>query len=520
MEKIKIEYQPDDRIVETEKGLSILQISLKNQIPHTHICFGEAQCSTCRVEILEGLENLPPRNELEEHLAKKKGWTESIRLACQTIPEGDIKIRRLVLDNYDAQIAQEESSSFIQGTLDDIVVLFVDIKDFTKFVEKELPYDVVFLLNRYFNTIGDIVLINDGYIDKFIGDSLMAIFGINTKKPTIEFCLDGVFSAIKISEKTYEFNQYLKKNFNHELFIRIGLAYGKAVLGMFGHRKKNHYTAIGDVVNLASRLENANKKTNTTILISDSLYQFLKNKLVIEKKFRLKLKGFSNIQIAYEVLDIIPEEKIKREKKVEDFFKSSVQLTKEEVSVEPNKSDLNLTALTNLVPLEVDKQHSQILFKVSHLYIEVLGIARDFEAELYYDPNNFLNSRIKIVIPVRQITTFVDSRDQHLYSADFFDSEKFPNIIFVSTEIVQNDKNEYILYGNLFIRGITKKIQIFLFKKSEIVDPYGNLKLCFSGNTTINREDFEMYFNITLKNGEFLIGKEVKILFEFECIKK
>lgn len=520
MEKIKIEYQPDNRIIETEKGLSILQISLKNQIPHTHICFGEAQCSTCRVEILEGLENLPPRNQLEKQLAKKKGWTESIRLACQTIPEGDIKIRRLILDDYDAQIAQEESSFFIQGKLDDIVVMFVDIKDFTKFVERELPYDVVFLLNRYFNIIGDIVLVSDGYIDKFIGDSLMAIFGINKEKPTIEFCLDGVFSAIKILEKTYEFNEYLKKNFNHQLSIRIGLAYGKAVLGMFGHRKKNQYTAIGDVVNLASRLENANKKSNTNILISDSLYQLLKNKLVIGKRFRFKLKGFFNIQIAYELLDIIPEERSKREKQVEDIFKDSVQTTKEEIYLEANKTDLNLNISENLIPLEVDKQHSQILFKVSHLYIEVLGIARDYDAEFYLDPNNFINSRIKVVIPVKQITTFVDARDQHLYSADFFDSERFPNIIFVSTEIVQNEKDEYILYGNLFIRGITKKIQIFLFKRSEIIDPYGNLKICFSGNTNINREDFGIYYNIPLNDGQFLIGKEVKIVFEFECIKK
>ncbi|MFN3605228.1 MAG: YceI family protein [Leptonema sp. (in: bacteria)] len=521
MNKIKIEYLPDNKIIETEGELSILQISLKNKIPHTHVCFGEAQCSTCRVEILEGLENLFPRNPQELALAKKKGWDERIRLACQTIPKGNLKLRRLILDEYDSQIAQEESSKYLQGVFDEVVVLFLDIQNFTKFVHLELAYNVTFTLNRYFNLIGDVVLLNDGYIDKFIGDSLMAIFGIGKEKPVIEFCLDGVYSAIKILEVTKEFNHYLKTNFDHEFFVRIGLAYGKAVLGNIGHRKKSQYTAIGNVVNLASRLENANKKTNTEILISDSLYQLLKNKILVGKKFHLKLKGFSNVQIAYELKDLLPEARQSRDQKFNEFNQSSKKLIIN--STNKNESSLDkvrfLEIPKNLIPLEIDKQHSQITFKVRHLSIEITGLVKDFDAEFYLDPENFLDSKVKVIIPVKQITTFIEARDQHLYSSDFFDVENFPNVIFVSTEMVLKDQNEYLLYGNLFLRGITKKIALGL-KKSEKMDPYGNHRLCFTGNTIVNREDFGMHYNILLNENEFVIGKEIKIFFEFECIKK
>lgn len=519
MEKIKIEYLPDNKIVEADPAQTILQISLKNQIPHTHICFGEAQCSTCRVEILEGLENLPPRNSLEEAMAKQKGWNEKIRLACQTIPKGNIKIRRLIIDEYDAQIAQTEHNEFPQGVLEEVVILFLDIKDFTSFSERELAYDVVFALNRYYNKIGDIILSLDGYLDKYIGDSIMAIFGIKKNKPTLEFCIDSVYCALKIQEITKEFNEYLKNNFNEEFQIRIGIAYGKAVLGMIGHRKKPQYTAIGKIVNLASRLETANKKTNTSILISDSLYQLIKNKITTQKPYRLKIKGFSAIQTAYSVLNLDQSEKDKRDKVFQSISTISVIKETEEKKIQREQPINEFEISENLIKLEVDKQHSQILFQISHLTSIITGYVKDFEPEIYFDPKNFLNSKIKITIPVKQITTFVEARDQHLYSADFFDAENFPNIIFISNEIIPLEQNQYNVYGNLFMRGISKKISLNLNKKSEEVDLYQNKKICFNGSTTINRLDFNINFNVPLSDNKFLLGNEVNILFEFQCIK-
>lgn len=107
-----------------------------------------------------------------------------------------------------------------------------------------------------------------------------------------------------------------------------------------------------------------------------------------------------------------------------------------------------------------------------------------------------------------------------MYSSDFFDVEKYPSIIFVSSEFSAKNKNEFILYGNLFMRGKTKTISINLIQSEESADPGGNTKLCFMGNTMLNREDFDITYNIPLQNHQFLIGKDVHISFTFECIKK
>ena len=517
VEKFNIHYLPDNKIVQGEVGNTILQISLKNLIPHIHVCYGEAQCSTCRIEVLDGLENLPPRNSLEEAMAKRKGWDEKIRLACQTIPKGNIKVRRLVLDDYDAQIAQVELSDLPQGVLEEVVVLFLDIKDFTAFTERELPYDVIFALNRYYNKIGDVILSLDGYLDKYIGDSIMAIFGIKRNKPTLEFCLDAVYCGLKILEITQEFNQYLKENFNEMFEIRIGIAYGKAVLGLIGHRKKAEYTAIGKVVNLASRLESANKKTHTNVLISDSLYQLLKNKITVDRRFKLKIKGFNNLQMAYSIVDIDPLEKEKRNQTLQSFLSQpKFQRVQETSSFSTIQEELNKSP--NTIKIDVDKAHSQILFQISHLSSIITGYVKDFDYEIYLDPQQFINSRFKIVIPVKQITTFLEARDNHLYSADFFDAENFPNIIFISSDIQPVDQNQYNVYGNLFIRGISKKVSLLLNKKSEEIDAYQNKKLCINGEATIDRRDFNINYNLPLSNNKYLLGNDVKIMFEFQCI--
>src|SRR5258707_13363466 len=95
----RITYQNEITVEEDNLALTLLQVSLKNGIPHVHACGGNARCSTCRVMVLQGLENVLPRNDDEQHLARKKGLEDAIRLACQTHVAGPVRIRRLVLDD-------------------------------------------------------------------------------------------------------------------------------------------------------------------------------------------------------------------------------------------------------------------------------------------------------------------------------------------------------------------------------------------------------------------------------------
>src|SRR5205807_858866 len=154
-----IKYEDGTVVDEDDPHLTLLQISLKHGVPHVHDCGGHARCSTCRVLIREGLENVLPRNEAEQRLADFKGFEEDVRLACQTRVRGPVGLRRLVYDDKDAAIAEAEHGES-SGCERSVAILFSDIRDFTPFAEANLPYDVVHMLNRYFLTTGEAVLQN------------------------------------------------------------------------------------------------------------------------------------------------------------------------------------------------------------------------------------------------------------------------------------------------------------------------------------------------------------------------
>src|SRR6266508_2853639 len=104
----QIRYLPDERDVEAGQEETILATSLRCGIMHTHVCGGNARCSTCRVLILEGLENCPPRNEKEQKMADRRNFSPTVRLACQTTVTGDVVLRRLVLDDDDRALVDAE----------------------------------------------------------------------------------------------------------------------------------------------------------------------------------------------------------------------------------------------------------------------------------------------------------------------------------------------------------------------------------------------------------------------------
>lgn len=293
----------EDKIVSEENlNSSLLEISLKNEIPHVHACGGNARCSTCRVIILENLENAKPRNEAELKLAAIKGFEENIRLACQTYITGDIKLRRLVMDKEDIEIAISEKSE-TTGREKKIAILFSDIRGFTSFSEKALPYDAIHILNRYFNRMGTAVLDNNGYIDKYIGDGLMALFGLKEDNPE-KTCLQAVKTAVAMNEALSDLNRYLKEHFELEFKIGIGIHYGSAILGEIGHPGKRQFTAIGDSVNMASRIESTTKKAGASILISKEVYSILNTCVNRGRVFETKIKGKTGIYRLYEILSL------------------------------------------------------------------------------------------------------------------------------------------------------------------------------------------------------------------------
>ena len=296
----RIVFEHDREVEEQNLGRSLLEISLEHGIPHVHACGGNARCSTCRVLVVEGLNNIAPRNEAEQKLARRKGLEPDIRLACQTRLSGDVRVRRLVIDQSDVEVALTEGER-TSGAERPVAVLFSDVRGFTTFSEAMLPYDVVHVLNRYFLKTGEAVLQNGGRIDKYMGDGMMAVFGADGGEPH-RVAGDAVRAGLEIFERLDEFNQYLAKHFDKSFRIGVGIHYGEAILGEKGHPRHMQFSALGDTVNLASRIESTCKRVRVNFLISEPVRHLVRDEFQFGRVFTTEITGKSGRYRLYEVL--------------------------------------------------------------------------------------------------------------------------------------------------------------------------------------------------------------------------
>ena len=250
-------------------GATILETSRRAGIPHASVCGGRGRCSTCRVWIGSGLEALPPPSELEAKVLKRVGAPHNVRLACQTIPTVDLEVTPLLPP---AQASVEDTGArpdYHAGQERDIVVLFADIRGFTKLTEQRLPYDTVFILNRYFSEMGHAIESAGGRIDKFIGDGIMALFGIDRG---IEIgARNAILAARYMGENLQRLNESLAADLDAPLRIGIGIHGGPAIVGELGYRETMGLTAVGDTVNTASRLEALTKEHGVQLILSESV---------------------------------------------------------------------------------------------------------------------------------------------------------------------------------------------------------------------------------------------------------
>ena len=157
---------PDNITIDCGTGESVLEAARRGHLAIAHACGGTAKCSTCRIWILTGAEACPAKESVERELSSRLGLTGDIRLACQLRPTGDITFRRLVLDETDLRIANQlyRDAASKTGELKPVVLFFSDVAGFTSFSETLTPYDVMYLLNRYFAEVGELIERNDGYI--------------------------------------------------------------------------------------------------------------------------------------------------------------------------------------------------------------------------------------------------------------------------------------------------------------------------------------------------------------------
>jgi len=262
---VRIGY-PDGRIVEVTPGTSVLEASRLAGIPHASVCGGRGRCSTCRIRVRGEIHSIDPPAEDEMRVLHRIGATPNVRLACQLRPRGAVEVTPL-LPPFARAADGRRRVDLAQGSEQEIAILFVDIRGFTALSAGRLPYDVVFVLNRYFEAIGFAVESAGGRVDKFIGDGVMALFGIERGAHT--GCREALAAARLISARLDELNASLGGELDRPLRIGIGIHCGPAIVGEMGYGNAASITAIGDAVNTASRLESLTKNFACELVVSD-----------------------------------------------------------------------------------------------------------------------------------------------------------------------------------------------------------------------------------------------------------
>jgi adenylate cyclase len=264
---VRITY-PDGQVHTILPGMTLLDASRNHAVPHASVCGGRGRCSTCRVRIIDGIDELPAASAAEQRVLDRISAPPQVRLACQTQPVRDLSMIPLLPPTADPTDGQARPS-YLRGEEREIVILFADLRDFTRFSEQKLPYDVVFVLNRYFASMGSAVSESGGHLDKFIGDGVMALFGVD--RPASEAARQALGAAKLMAQRLDELNDSLATELNAPLRIGIGIHMGPAIIGEMGYGKATSLTAVGDSVNTASRLEAMTKEYSAQLVISEAV---------------------------------------------------------------------------------------------------------------------------------------------------------------------------------------------------------------------------------------------------------
>ncbi|MGI9449700.1 MAG: adenylate/guanylate cyclase domain-containing protein [Geminicoccaceae bacterium] len=265
--KVQIRYL-DGTTVPIDPGMTVLDGSRLANIPHASVCGGRGRCSTCRVRLGDGAEHLPPAAEDEAKVLTRIGAGDGIRLACQLRPTQDLEVVPLLPATSGPSAAQTQLNPGA-GIEREMAVLFADLRAFTRMAEGRLPFDVVFILNQYFKSMGAAIESAGGRVDKFIGDGIMALFGISAEPA--QACQQALIAAKTMAEQLDHLHRQIKADLPEPLRIGIGLHAGPVILGEMGFKQATSLTAIGDAVNVASRLEALTKEFGAQLVVSSDL---------------------------------------------------------------------------------------------------------------------------------------------------------------------------------------------------------------------------------------------------------
>src|SRR3954471_1057140 len=258
------------RTVRVPRGLSVREASLRYNVPHASVCGGRARCSTCRIRVIGDCAALPEPSKREAFVLNRvgAGTDPAIRLACQLRPETDLSFFQIFLPQITAATLRTSSPARI-GEERYLVSMFVDMRGSTKLAEKRLPFDTVFIVNRFLGAVSQAVLECGGQPNQFVGDGQLALFGLATSPQMA--CRQALKAAAQIAVRVDELNQFLAHVVRDPIRFGVGIHGGEVIIGDIGYRDHMVFTALGDAVNVAARLQDMTKSLSCEAVISDEV---------------------------------------------------------------------------------------------------------------------------------------------------------------------------------------------------------------------------------------------------------
>lgn len=257
------------RTVRVPKGLSVLEASLRYNVPHASVCGGRARCSTCRIRVIGDCSALPAPSPREAFVLNRVGASDpSIRLACQLRPETDLSFFQLFMPHTMSANAHASHPHRI-GQERYLVSLFVDMRGSTRLAENQLPFDTVFIVNRFLGAVSQAVIECGGQPNQFVGDGMLALFGLAANPRTAS--RQALRAAAIIAANIDELNQFLSHDLREPIRFGIGIHGGEVIIGDIGYRDHMVFTALGDAVNVAARLQDMTKSLACEAIVSEEV---------------------------------------------------------------------------------------------------------------------------------------------------------------------------------------------------------------------------------------------------------
>ncbi len=257
------------RTLRVPRGLSVLEASLRYNVPHASVCGGRARCSTCRIRVIGDYSGLPAPSQREAFVLSRVGTEDpSVRLACQLRPTADLSFFQLFMPTTASANAHSSEPARV-GQERYLVSLFVDMRGSTQLAEKRLPFDTVFVVNRFLAAVAQAVTECGGRPNQFVGDGMLALFGLGTSAQTAS--RQALRAAARMAANIDELNQFLSHDLREPIRFGIGIHGGEVIVGDIGYRDHMVFTALGDAVNVAARLQDMTKSLGCEAIVSDEV---------------------------------------------------------------------------------------------------------------------------------------------------------------------------------------------------------------------------------------------------------